>query len=84
MSTYEEVAFIGGYDMQCTNKFTSTPNWCNQTPAKDSSGNALGEVVWVGTDCNSGGLLPMDEQQPIYQMPGVSTGSVPASAKLKA
>jgi hypothetical protein len=57
----------------------SSPNWCNYSPYT-VNGQAQGEVVWVNTLCNGGGLAPLDQQQPIYQHSGVSTGTIPDGA----
>lgn len=55
-------------------------NICTEWPmVKD--GQALGEVVWVNTVCEGGGLLPMMYQTPIYRYPGVQNGSIIADWK---
>ncbi|KAI9706880.1 MAG: hypothetical protein M1820_004659 [Bogoriella megaspora] len=77
---YNYEAFIGGASWQCgddDDKLSSTGNWCNSSPYT-VDGQAQGQVVWVGTECNGGGLLPLDQQQPIYQHSGVSLGKVPS------
>ena len=75
---YEEVAFVGGYDMQCTSdSLSSTGNYCNQSPYT-VGGQAQGQVIWVETNCDGGGLADMSQQQPIYQYPGVSAGTIPS------
>ncbi|KAI9659540.1 MAG: hypothetical protein M1821_001799 [Bathelium mastoideum] len=76
-SAYEEVAFVGGTDFQCTtDDLATTGNYCNQSPYT-VNGEAQGQVIWVETNCNGGGLADMSSQQPIYQYPGVSAGQVP-------
>jgi hypothetical protein len=76
-SDYEYTAFVGGTDWECsTDNLHSTANWCNSTPYT-VNGEAQGEVIWVDTVCGGGGLAPLSGQQPIYQEPGVSLGTVP-------
>ena len=64
-------------------QLTTTGNWCNSNPATDSSGNGMGAVVFVLTDCDGGGLLDMADQMPIYQYPGVSQGTAAVSQASK-
>jgi len=52
----------------------NTANYCNVTPYVDSNGHADGEVVFVKVDCDTNAPLPMDQQDPAYRYPGVSTG----------
>jgi hypothetical protein len=53
--------------------FQDTINYCNITPAKDSNGQSLGETHFIKVDCTTGEILPMDQQDPAYNHPGVST-----------
>jgi hypothetical protein len=53
--------------------FQDTTNYCNITPATDSKGSSLGETHFVKVDCQTGQILPMDQQDAAYGYPGVST-----------
>jgi len=53
---------------------TDTPNWCSTTPYQDENGHAVGEVLFVWVDCKTNAVLPLSQQPPAYQYPGVSTG----------
>jgi hypothetical protein len=60
----------------CSNSYTTAHNYCNRTPVKDVNGQLDGVIEFVKVNCDGSGLLPMDQQPPPYQYPGVSTGHI--------
>jgi len=59
---------------------TDTANYCNTALYYDENGHAQGQIVFVFTDCATDELLPLSQQTPPYNDPGVSTG-IPAHKK---
>jgi hypothetical protein len=53
----------------------STPNVCVEWPL-EVGGRAEGQVVWVNTVCDGGGLVPLKWQAEIYRHKGVHAGSI--------
>ncbi|KAM0814443.1 hypothetical protein AB5N19_00233 [Seiridium cardinale] len=64
----------------CTSPVTTTGNVCDGAPWKNSDGSVDGETIFVRTDCGDRSPLPADEQDPVYQKPGVALdrGSITA------
>ena len=50
---------------------SSIGNYCASEARKNSDGSVDGETIFVKTDCNTREPLPLDEQDPVYQNPGV-------------
>ncbi|KUJ17615.1 uncharacterized protein LY89DRAFT_733454 [Mollisia scopiformis] len=50
---------------------TDIGNYCASEARKNSDGTVDGETIFVKTDCNTREPLPADEQDPVYQNPGV-------------
>ncbi|KAK9773330.1 hypothetical protein SCAR479_10059 [Seiridium cardinale] len=64
----------------CTSPVTTTGNVCDGAPWKNSDGSVDGETIFVRTDCGDRSPLPVNEQDPVYQKPGVALdrGSIAA------
>ncbi|KAK9418565.1 hypothetical protein SUNI508_08053 [Seiridium unicorne] len=64
----------------CTSPVTTTGNVCDGAPWKNSDGSVDGETIFVRKDCGDRRPLPADEQDPVYQKPGVALdrGSIAA------
>jgi hypothetical protein len=58
-----------------TTNIKTTDDVCMEWPLQ-VSGRAQGQVVWVNTVCEGGGIVPLQWQAPIYQHKGVYSGVI--------
>lgn len=62
---------IGHGAIDCVGDLTTTQNYCAGQLWKNSDGTVDSETIFVKTDCNNRQPLPVDQQDAIYQKPGV-------------
>lgn len=66
-----ESTYIGGPEI-CMDPSKTTPNFCSTQPYRSADGTqVLGDTVFVYTDCSNHQRLPMEQQDPAYNHPGV-------------
>jgi hypothetical protein len=73
MST-ADIGYQGPYGHQqpyCKWPYHNTQNVCAPEPWKNSDGTVDGETVFVKTDCGNRQPLHLDQQDAVYQQPGV-------------
>ena len=61
--------------MASTLASSTKANHSHLQPYLDSNGHQAGATIFVLIDCTTSVTLPMSEQDPIYQAPGVSATS---------
>lgn len=55
----------------CVGTPSHIPNFCGNEPKRNADGTADGDTIFVRTDCATRAPLPNDQQDPVYQNPGV-------------
>jgi hypothetical protein len=56
---------------ECANQVATAENYCAQQLKQTNTNTCSGETIFVRTDCDNRAPLPLEQQDPIYQKPGV-------------
>ncbi|KAL4926736.1 uncharacterized protein BDV17DRAFT_268993 [Aspergillus undulatus] len=73
MTTEDFISYYPGFQISCNHdKRTNIQNYCQKQLWRNQDGTVDGETIFVYTDCSNRMPLPMEEQDPVYQKPGVA------------